>query len=218
MKEDKQLLYHHNNKDDFKAMSLRSFTESDDFTITKLFFTFVQIGATSFGGGATTQYLIQENFIYKHKWITNEEYANIIGMCQITPGMNIIAYTILIGKRLAGWLGIIVSLIGLILPSAVITVGISAIYAKVSRFSRVHSALNTVFAAIFGIALATNWRNVKPIITKNYKRGTLTFVITLGILIVSGIIYVLLNPSVIVLYILGGLCGAFAYWYISSKN
>lgn len=78
--------------------------------------------------------------------------------------------------------------------------------------------MHTVFAAIFGIALATNWRNVKPIIAKNRKRGPLAFGITLGILIGSGIIYVLINPSVIVLYILGGLCGSFAYWYISTKH
>ncbi|WP_242841110.1 chromate transporter [Clostridium akagii] len=218
MKKNKGLLYNHNNKYEFKAMSNGETTESDTFTIARLFLTWIKIGATSFGGGATTQYLIQENFIYKHKWITAEEYANIIGMCQITPGMNIIAYTILIGKKLSGRVGIVVSLIGLILPSATITVAISIIYANVSKFSRVHSALRAVFAAIFGIALATNWRNVKPIIAKNRKRGPLAFGITLGILLGSGIIYVLLNPSVIVLYLLGGLCGAFAYWYISRKT
>lgn len=218
MKKDKELLYSCTSPDKFNETKPKRSTEADAFTISRLFFTWLKIGFTSFGGGAVTQYLIQENFIYKHKWITADEYASIIGMSQITPGLNLIAYTILIGKRLAGGVGIFVSLLGLILPSAAITIGISAIYASISKFSRVHSALNTAFAAIFGISLATNWRNAKPIIIKNRKRGHLAFGSTLGIMIGSAIIYILLNPPVIVLYLLGGLCGAFVYWYISKKD
>ncbi|GMB00080.1 chromate transporter [Pelosinus sp. IPA-1] len=112
---------------EFKAGNHITTNVSDSLTINGLLFAWLRIGFTSFGGGAITQYLIQESFIYKHKWITAEEYANIIAMCQIAPGINIIAYTILIGKRLAGWVGIVVSLIGLILPSAAITIGISSI-------------------------------------------------------------------------------------------
>lgn len=205
-------------QNEFKTTEQISSAESYDFTIARLFLTWLKIGFTSFGGGATTQYLIQENFIYKYKWITSEEYASIIGMCQITPGMNIIAYTILIGKKLASFLGIFVSLFGLILPSATITVIISSVYINISNSSIVHSALHTVFAAIFGIALATNWRNVQPILVKNHKRGLLPFVITVGIMIGSAFIYIFLNPPVIVLYLLGGLCGAVTYFYISTKK
>ena len=205
---------------DTAAIEMESFAglERKNLTITKLFLTWLKIGFTSFGGGAITQYLIQENFIYKHKWITAESYANIIGMCQITPGINIVAYTILIGKQLAGWLGILVSLLGLILPSAAITVGISAIYVSLSQFHRVQSALHTVFAAIFGISLATNWRNIRPILRNNRQQGLLVFIVSLVILIGSGLIYIFLNPSVIVLYLLGGASGAFIYWYVARKK
>ena len=203
---------------EFKARNHTSPTVSDSITINRLFLAWLRIGFTSFGGGAITQYLIQESFIYKHKWITAEEYANIIAMCQIAPGINIIAYTILIGKRLAGSLGIFVSLMGLILPSAAITIGISAIYTSISDVSRVQSSLRSVFAAIFGIALATNWRNARPIFVSNRKRGSLAFLATLGIMIGSAIIYIYLNPPVVVLYLLGGICGALIYWYVAKKD
>jgi chromate transporter len=205
-------------QNEFKATNHIVTAESDSLTISRLFLAWLRIGFTSFGGGAITQYLIQESFIYKHKWITAEEYANIIGMCQITPGINIIAYTILIGQRLAGGVGIFVSLIGLILPSAAITIGISAIYASISEVSRVQASLRSLFAAIFGIALATNWRNARPIFVSNRKRGSLAFLVTIGIMIGSAMIYILLNPPVVVLYLLGGLCGAFVYWYVAKKE
>ncbi len=194
-----------------------STTVDSSLTIKRLFIVWLKIGFTSFGGGAITQYLIQEHFIYKRNWITAEEYANIIGMCQITPGINILAYTILIGKRLAGWRGIFVSLMGLILPSAGITIGISAIYASISELPKVQSALRAVFAAIFGISLATNWRNAKPILVSNCKRGSLALFVTIAIMIGSAMIYIFLNPPVIVLYLLGGLCGALTYWYVANK-
>ncbi|HBF38830.1 MAG TPA: chromate transporter [Firmicutes bacterium] len=187
-------------------------------TLQRLFLTWLRIGFTSFGGGAITQYMIQENFIYKYHWLTDEEYANIIAMCQIAPGINLIAYTILIGKRLAGWLGILVSLLGLILPSAAITIGISAIYIRIHQNARVQNSLRTVFAAIFGISLATNWRNIKPIFGSNRKRGSLLFGVTLGIIVGSALLYVLFNPPVVVLYLFGGLCGALAYWQAAKRK
>jgi chromate transporter len=187
-------------------------------SIIHLFIIWLRIGATSFGGGAVTQYLIQESFIYKHHWITSEEYANIIALCQIAPGINILAYTIIIGKRLAGWSGIGVSLLGLILPSALITIGITATYAHFSEFTKVQAFLRAVFAAIFGVALATNWRNVQPILLKNRKRGPLSLTIALLIMLCSSLIYVRFHPPVLVLYLFGGLCGALAYVHFSRNQ
>ncbi len=200
----------------YQGTDSNSIAANASFSMPRLFLTWFRIGCTSFGGGAITQYLIQENFIYKRHWITEEEYANIIAMCQIAPGINIISYTILIGKRLAGWAGIIVSLLGLILPSAAITIGISAVYAGVREVSRVQTSLHTLFAAIFGISVATNWRNVKPILRNGHQRGTLVFGATLAIIGGSALIYVLFNPPVTILYLLGGLCGALAYWHAAK--
>ena len=193
-------------------------TETECISITRLFIIWLRIGATSFGGGAVTQYLIQENFIYRQKLITSGEFANIIAMCQIAPGINILAYTIIIGKRLGGWSGIVVSLLGLILPSALITIGITAIYAHFSEFTKVQASLRAVFAAIFGVALATNWRNVQPILVENRKRGPLSLTIALLIMLCSSLIYVRFHPPVLVLYLFGGLCGALAYVHFSRNQ
>ncbi|MEP7199349.1 MAG: chromate transporter [Chloroflexota bacterium] len=187
-------------------------------TIGRLFLTWFRIGATSYGGGAVVQYLIQENFIHTHRWLTAEEYARILAMCQITPGLTLIAITIMIGKRLGGWLGIGVSLLGLILPSAAITVGMTAIYASVRDLPPVQAALRAVFAAIVGVSLATTWRNVRPILVNNRKRGSASLLIALAILIGSALVFVLFKPPVIFLYLSGGLCGALTYWRVVKQT
>ena len=182
-------------------------------SIARLFLTWLQIGFTSFGGGAVTSYLIQETFIYKEKWLTNEEYTRLLGMCQIVPGINLLALTILIGRQIGGGIGVAVSLAGLFLPSATITVIIAAIYESFSDHLRVQAALRAVFAAIFGISLATNWRNIKPILVSNHKRGLLYLMIALGIMVSSAGLYIFFNPPVIALYFFGVLCAALAYWH-----
>lgn len=172
----------------------------------------LKIGCTSFGGGAVTQYLIQEHFIYKNHWIGAQEYAEIIAMSQIAPGINILSYTILIGKRLGGGRGVAVSLAGLIAPSAAITVCMTAFYRYFSSLPRVQSALRCAFAAIFGISLITNWRNLVPILKTSQGKGPWTFAVALAILAGSALAYAFLSPAVLILYAAGALCGAFAYF------
>ncbi len=131
-----------------------------------LFFYWIYIGTFSFGGGTVVQFMIQNTFIYKLKLLTETDYSEIIGIGQITPGINILAYTILIGYRLAGWKGSLLSVLGLILPSALITILLSSIYLLFYDFPIVQHGIRTAFASIFGISCITNYRNVKPILEK----------------------------------------------------
>lgn len=187
-------------------------------TMSKLLLTWAKIGVGSFGGGAATQYLIQEQFIYQNNWITQEEYSSILGMCQLAPGINILSYTILIGKKLGGLSGVFVSLLGLVIPSAAITVALTALYTLVRQYDSVHSALRIAYASILGITLATNWRNVQPIFKKNAVIGHAALAITGLIVVGAGAVYLLLKPSVILLYAAGGLCGGIAAWAFSRKR
>jgi chromate transporter len=191
---------------------------ADFCTLVRLFYCWFKIGVASFGGGAVTQYLIQEYFIYRQGWLSTSDYTELWAMCQIAPGINILALTILIGNRLAGWAGVIASLFALVLPSAAITIGITALYTTFSGYTRVQASLRTVFAAIFGISIATNWRNAGPILVKNLKRGRGAFLVSLAIMLGGGVIYFIFKPPVPALYFLGGLAGALACWRLAGKK
>ena len=188
------------------------------FSMKKLFLIWCNIGITSFGGGAITQFLIQDNFIYKYHWITEEEYSTIIGIGQITPGINILAYTILIGRKLAGWRGSVLSVLGLIVPSAAITIMLSAVYLNFSQYPIVQRGLRAAFAAIFGISLVTNWRNMKPILQRGKKEGPLPLSAFLTIIIGTVLLYRILGVPVILLYFLGSAAGVLIYLFLIKKK
>src|SRR5438270_9050702 len=64
------------------------------------------IGLQSFGGGASTQLLIWRTFVDQRGWVGADEMARFWNLCQITPGINLVALTILIGRKLGGTRGI----------------------------------------------------------------------------------------------------------------
>ncbi|MEN6411247.1 MAG: chromate transporter [Veillonellales bacterium] len=184
----------------------------------QLFSHWFYIGAISFGGGAVVQFMIQERFIYRLRLLTEDEYTEIVGVGQITPGINILAYTILIGQRLAGWRGSLISVLGLVLPSAAITIALSSIYLLFSDVPAVQHALRTAFAAIFGISLITNWRNMKPILKKGKQVGGMSFILLLLVIIVTAFLYRFAGVSVVYLYGIGAAIGAIAYIRMGKRK
>src|SRR5437588_10925558 len=99
--------------------------------ILRTWFTF---GLHSFGGGATTLTLIRRAVVDRYGWLSEAEFTREWTLCQLAPGINLLALAILIGRRLDGARGIALALVGLLLPSAALTVLITAGYASVQRY------------------------------------------------------------------------------------
>lgn len=62
----------------------------------RLFWTFLKIGAFTFGGGLAAIALIQNEVVEKQGWLTSQEFADIVATSQITPGpvgINTATYT-----------------------------------------------------------------------------------------------------------------------------
>ena len=105
----------------------------------QLFRIWASIGLQSFGGGASTTFLIQRAFIEKHKWLSMEEFIYLWNLCILTPGINLVALTVLIGKKLGGAWGIAISLAGMLLPSAAITCLLAALFLQVKNVAAVQA-------------------------------------------------------------------------------
>ena len=83
----------------------------------EILLTWFSIGIQSFGGGSTTLYLIRQACVTRG-WLTEAEFAKDWALVQISPGVNLIKITAVIGHQLRGWPGLLAAICGLLLPSA----------------------------------------------------------------------------------------------------
>lgn len=137
----------------------------------RLFGIWAGIGLQSFGGGASTLLLIQRTFIERRGWLTMEEFTRLWSLCLLTPGMNLIAVTALIGQRLGGRRGIIVSVAGLLLPSATITCLLAALFVRAEHLAAVQAALRGVVPATAGIMALAAVNFARPLIRARATTG-----------------------------------------------
>jgi chromate transporter len=181
----------------------------------QLFRIWASIGLQSFGGGASTTLLIQRAFIEKHRWLSIEEFMHLWNLCILTPGINLLALTVLIGRKLGGAWGILVSLAGLLLPSATITCLITAGFASVQHLPVVQAMLRGVVPATGGIMLLVGLNFALPLIRRSYKEGILYLLASSVLIIVCVLAVILFKLSVIVVVLGTAFLGAF---FFSSRS
>lgn len=86
----------------------------------KLFLTFMKIGGFTIGGGMAMVPIMEAEIVTKNKWLTKEEFLEILAVSQATPGIFAVDMASHIGYKVSGIKGAIISALGNILPSLVI--------------------------------------------------------------------------------------------------
>lgn len=126
----------------------------------KLFSSFLRIGAFTFGGGWAMISLIQKEVVEKRKWISEEEFLDLLAVAQSLPGILAVNISVAVGNKLRGMRGSIAAAFGTILPSFLIILCI-AIFLTPDLIKT-----NRVISAIFqGIRPAVVALIVAPVIT-----------------------------------------------------
>ena len=177
-------------------------------SIWQLFCIWASIGLQSFGGGASTIFLVQREFVQKHSWLTKEEFTHLWNLCIFTPGINLVALTILIGRKLGGRTGIISSLVGMLLPSAAITCLLTAGFQEAEQISAVQAIIKGVIPATSGIMLIVALRFAQPQLKIGFQQGGLPIMcISIFFILICFVAIALLNFSVTLVLPCAGLLG-----------
>lgn len=174
----------------------------------RLFRIWAGIGLQSFGGGSSTIFLIQRAFIDEYKWITMEDYVRLWNLCIFTPGINLVALTVLIGRILGGYWGVVASLAGLLLPSGTITCLLTAGFTLIERVQAVQAILRGVIPATAGVMLLVAARYLPDLYKRARKEGPVQLIASAAIILgcAAGIIVLKLNIIlVLLLAALGGI-------------
>ena len=71
----------------------------------ELFGTFFKIGAFTFGGGYAMVALLEHEFVEEKRWLTREEFLDMVAIAESTPGPVAVNSATYIGYKLAGVAG-----------------------------------------------------------------------------------------------------------------
>lgn len=145
-------------------------------------------------------------------WMTADEFTREWALCQVAPGINLLAITILIGRRLAGGPGIVVALVGLLLPSVTITILMTAFYARVRHAPGVQAALQGIIPATVGLGLVTSWDMALPLVQASGQEGKGMLVLSLLLLAGAGLAVARWHLPVVLVLCAAGAVGALAQW------
>ncbi|HEY3344693.1 MAG TPA: chromate transporter [Anaerolineaceae bacterium] len=170
----------------------------------EIFSTWLVLGIQSFGGGSATFLLIHRACVDRG-WLTEDEFMRAWALAQISPGINLVKLTVLIGYHLRGWPGLLAAAAGLLIPSGGVTVLMTAGFAVIRVQPLVQAALKGILPATIGLSLAMGVQMAQPLLTNAHREGSLRFTAQIAVLAGSAALlgFGMVSP-VIVLLLSGG--------------
>ncbi|CUH92865.1 putative membrane protein [Herbinix luporum] len=117
----------------------------------KLFTSTFYLSAFTFGGGFVIIPLMKKKFVDDLQWIKEDEMLNLAAIAQSSPGAVAVNAAILLGYRVAGILGALVTILGTILPPIITLTIISFFYAAFRDNIVVNSVLKGMQAGIAAV-------------------------------------------------------------------
>ena len=116
----------------------------------ELFWTFLLIGAITFGGGYAMLPLMQAEVTAKG-WISNEAVVNFIAVSESTPGPFAINMATYVGSEMGGVLGAACATLGVVLPSFVIILIVAKCFDKFRSSKAVKGCMSGLKPAVIGM-------------------------------------------------------------------
>ncbi len=89
-----------------------------------IFWTFLQLGLTSFGGPVAHLGYFRNAFVTNRRWVSEQDYAALISLCQFLPGPASSQVAIGLGLKRGGLPGGLAAWLGFTLPSAALLIAL----------------------------------------------------------------------------------------------
>lgn len=123
----------------------------------KLFFSTLYLSTFTFGGGYVIVSLLKNKFVNELHWIDEEEMLDLIAIAQSSPGAVAVNGAIVVGCKLGGFPGILVSIAGAVLPPVVILTVISGFYNAFQSSRVIQALLRGMRAGVSAVIVSVVW-------------------------------------------------------------
>lgn len=118
----------------------------------RLFVITFTVSATTSGGHAITA-ILKPIFIEKYHWISEDELLDLVSIGQITPGSIAINVSVILGYRVAGFMGALVAMLGTTIPPFVLMLLVTVFYEQIASNIYVSFFLSGMQAGVCALLL-----------------------------------------------------------------
>jgi chromate transporter len=122
-----------------------------------LFTSMLYISAFTFGGGFVIVTFMKKKFVDELHWINEDEMLDMTALAQSAPGAIAVNAAILVGRHVAGFTGMIVSVLGTIIPPITILAVISLFYKAFATNPWVAAVLGGMQAGVAAVICDVVW-------------------------------------------------------------
>ncbi|MGM8215831.1 chromate transporter [Bacillaceae bacterium W0354] len=166
-----------------------------NFTLQKdIFISFFRSGMLGYGGGPSTIPLYHKEVVDTYKWMTEEEFGDVLAIANTLPGPLATKMAGYIGYRVGGLMGVVSAIIATVLPTVLIMIGLISFLFKF-RGSSIVQGMTKAIAPVVGVMIL--------MLTASFVRNSVRDLGWVVVLILSGVsifIYVILDwhPAIII--------------------
>jgi chromate transporter len=114
---------------------------------------FLRLSLTAFGGPAAHIALIEEECVSRRRWMTREQFLDVLGASNLIPGPTSTELAMHAGLRRAGWPGLVVAGICFIAPAALIVGIVAAVYVRVGELPAFEGILRAIKPVVLVVVL-----------------------------------------------------------------
>ena len=134
-----------------------------------LFGHFMVLSLLSIGGAMAAAPEMHRLTVTEHHWLSDAQFTSSIALAQAAPGPNLL-FVAVIGWNIAGPLGVLAAMTGILIPSTTLALGASR-WARERRESRgVRAFVNGMAPLTIGLLLSTGWVLAEPFLRDPQQR------------------------------------------------
>jgi chromate transporter len=124
-----------------------------------LFIAFLKVSLCGFGGGIVWAHRIA---VEQRRWISEEEFADVLSLCQFMPGPNVVGIAVCVGAKLRGLAGAMAAVSGFLLIPWTIGFSLGALFLQYAHLAVIQNILGGVASTAAGLLIATGIRILRP--------------------------------------------------------
>jgi chromate transporter len=122
----------------------------------ELFFSFLRLGAVSFGGPAMVAY-IKRLTVTRKAWLAEDEFQQGVALCQAVPGATAMQCAGYVGLRVRGLRGAVCAFVGFGLPAFLLMLSLSIGYQHALQLHAMTSMLAGLRALVVALVANATW-------------------------------------------------------------